>query len=68
VELGVASGGVVQIKGRVQPGQQVVVRGNERLSPGQPVVVGSAVEAAERPPVGAQGPNPGLTEPGQASP
>ncbi len=33
VELGVADGGDMQIRGGLEAGQQVVVRGNERLSP-----------------------------------
>jgi len=37
VQLGTAVGDLVQVKGGVQGGQKVVVRGNERLQPGQPV-------------------------------
>ncbi len=39
VVLGVASGGLIQVEGSLAAGQQVVVRGNERLRPNQAVVV-----------------------------
>ncbi len=39
VQLGVADGGEMQVMGNLQPGQDVVIRGNERLMPGAPVVV-----------------------------
>jgi HlyD family secretion protein len=39
VQLGVASGRLMQVYGPLQPGQLVVVRGNERLQPGQDVEV-----------------------------
>ena len=50
VELGVADGGLIQVKGPVQPGQKVVVRGNERLRPGQPLALSAELGArnAER--------------------
>ncbi|MFP6767957.1 MAG: efflux RND transporter periplasmic adaptor subunit [Planctomycetaceae bacterium] len=38
VDLGVASGRLIQVSGAIQVGQQVVVQGNERLRPGQQVV------------------------------
>ena len=38
VDLGVASGRMIQVTGEVRAGQQVVVQGNERLRPGQKVV------------------------------
>jgi RND family efflux transporter MFP subunit len=37
VQLGKADGGMLQISGAIQPGQLVVVQGNERLRPGQEV-------------------------------
>ncbi len=37
VQLGVAEGDWIQVIGPVQPGDQVVTRGNERLRPGQAV-------------------------------
>jgi HlyD family secretion protein len=37
VELGVADGSEIQIRGPLRPGELVVVEGNERLRPGQPV-------------------------------
>lgn len=39
VQLGVADGGEMQVMGNLRPGQDVVIRGNERLAPGAPVVV-----------------------------
>lgn len=39
VELGVADGDLIQVTGKVKPGDAVVVRGNERLQPGQTVSV-----------------------------
>jgi RND family efflux transporter MFP subunit len=39
VRLGISDGPLIQVSGMLQPGQQVVVRGNERLRPGQDVVV-----------------------------
>ena len=35
VQLGVASGNLIQVMGQVHEGQQVIDRGNERLRPGQ---------------------------------
>lgn len=37
VELGLARGDLIQVRGDLQPGQIVVTRGNERLGPGFPV-------------------------------
>lgn len=40
VEIGVADGEFIQVKGNIKPGDKVVIRGNERLlRPGQPVEV-----------------------------
>ena len=39
VELGIASGDWIQVKGPLVAGQRVVVEGNERLRPGQEVLV-----------------------------
>ena len=39
VELGLSEAGRIQVIGQLQPGQQVVVEGNERLRPGQHVIV-----------------------------
>lgn len=39
VQLGVSEGGLIQVKGPVQPGQKVIVQGNERLRPMQPVAI-----------------------------
>jgi RND family efflux transporter MFP subunit len=39
VELGDAADGMIQVKGPVEVGMQVVTRGNERLRPGQPVQI-----------------------------
>ena len=37
VQVGIITGGLAEIRGPVEVGQQVVTRGNERLRPGQPV-------------------------------
>jgi RND family efflux transporter MFP subunit len=39
VQLGDSSDSMVEVKGQVQAGMQVVTRGNERLQPGQPVQI-----------------------------
>jgi RND family efflux transporter MFP subunit len=39
VELGDAADGMIQVKGPIEAGMQVVTRGNERLRPGQPVQI-----------------------------
>jgi RND family efflux transporter MFP subunit len=39
VLLGNASDSMIEIKGAIEPGMQVVTRGNERLRPGQPVKI-----------------------------
>jgi RND family efflux transporter MFP subunit len=55
VNLGVASADLIEVKGALEPGQQVVVEGNERLLPGQPVVVTRVydVDGGAQPEVGA---------------
>lgn len=47
VQLGVASGRLMQVSGPLQPGQLVVVRGNERLRPGQDVQVKRVIPVGE---------------------
>lgn len=39
VQLGEADGGLIEVLGEIQPGDQVVTRGNERLRPGQPISI-----------------------------
>ena len=39
VQVGVANGRLIQVKGNLKPGEHVVIRGNERLRPGQDVVI-----------------------------
>lgn len=39
VETGMAAGPYIEVRGPLQPGDRVVIRGNERLRPGQPVDV-----------------------------
>jgi membrane fusion protein (multidrug efflux system) len=39
VEIGAAYGPLIEVKGDLKPGLEVVVRGNERLRPGQPVQI-----------------------------
>jgi len=58
VDLGVASGNLMQVIGSLEPGQQVVVRGNERLRPGQTVTVSGPAESA----------GPGRPEPASTAP
>ena len=41
VKLGTSQGNLIQVTGNVQPGQMVVVQGNERIRPGQKVLIGS---------------------------
>lgn len=52
VELGVSTGDLIQATGAVQPGQLVIVQGNERLAPGQPAklvrIADSAVSAPKQ--------------------
>ncbi|TWU22585.1 efflux RND transporter periplasmic adaptor subunit [Bythopirellula polymerisocia] len=40
VKLGTSQGDLIQVIGNVQPGQMVVVQGNERIRPGQKVLIG----------------------------
>jgi len=47
VVLGIASGPLIQIAGDIQAGDQVVVRGNERLRPGQPIRITGTMAVAE---------------------
>ncbi|NIP84930.1 MAG: efflux RND transporter periplasmic adaptor subunit, partial [Planctomycetales bacterium] len=54
VQLGVAEGTWIQVRGQLTADQQVVVQGNERLRPGQEVVVTQVVQ----PPVGESSPSP----------
>ncbi len=54
VQLGVAEGNMIEVTGELQPGQLVVVQGNERLRPGQGVqiqrVVNPTTESQTEPP------------------
>lgn len=47
VQLGAASGRLMQVNGPLQPGQMVVVRGNERLRPGQDVQIQSVLPVGD---------------------
>ncbi len=47
VELGVADGADIQVKGQLQAGQRVAVHGNERLTPGASVIVTRVIEPAK---------------------
>jgi RND family efflux transporter MFP subunit len=49
VQLGVADGAEIQVLGNLQPGQQVVVRGNERLAPNAPVTIAGAPASGSPP-------------------
>lgn len=44
VQVGTPSGNMIQVTGGLQPGQLVVVQGNERLRPGQDVVIQRVIE------------------------
>ena len=48
VELGVSQGGWIQAIGSIEPGQLVVVEGNERLRPGQSVVIAEVKQPAKQ--------------------
>jgi RND family efflux transporter MFP subunit len=39
VEPGIGDGALIEVTGELQPGQTVIVRGNERLQPGQAVTI-----------------------------
>jgi len=45
VQLGVAKGSLIQVIAELAVGQDVVVRGNERLFPNQPVIVAERLES-----------------------
>lgn len=47
VDLGVASGALIEVIGDVEVGALVVVQGNERLRPGQPVRITREIAATE---------------------
>jgi len=44
VELGVSDGGLIAVKGNLQPGDKVVVQGNERLIPMSPVQITGEID------------------------
>ncbi len=50
VELGIATGSLIEVKGDLQPGQMVVVEGNENLSPGQKVAIARVNKPTGGPP------------------
>lgn len=56
IEVGVAMPNLIQAKGPLQPGQRVVVEGNERLRPGQEVLI---TRVDSQPSVAADGENEG---------
>ena len=47
VQLGIAENNMIQVSGALQPGQMVVVQGNERLRPGQDVEIQRVVPPPE---------------------
>ncbi len=53
VQLGIAIGSWIEVKGELKGGQQVVVEGNERLRPGAEII---AVPAEIKPPSGERAP------------
>nr|MCU0982473.1 efflux RND transporter periplasmic adaptor subunit [Pirellulaceae bacterium] len=62
VQLGAADGGEMQVLGDLKPGQDVIVRGNERIMPGAPVVVADEPPRG-KPPAGAAKPSTPATSP-----
>jgi multidrug efflux pump subunit AcrA (membrane-fusion protein) len=54
VELGVADGGQIQVRGALKVGEQVVVRGNERLRPDQEVKIVEVLAAEKTAPAPAK--------------
>ena len=48
VEVGIADGDFIQVMGDLAAGDQVVVRGNERMRPGQPVSVKGGAEQKDQ--------------------
>ena len=64
VRTGVADTGLIEIIGEVKDGDQVIVRGNERLRPGQNVVVAPGGEGGGGGPGGAAGDEAGAGETG----
>lgn len=42
VETGIALGDIIEVRGPVQPGDQIIVRGAENLQPGQPLEIAEA--------------------------
>jgi RND family efflux transporter MFP subunit len=49
VQLGTSMESLIQVKGGLQPGQLVVVQGNERLRPGQDVMIQRVITPAPAP-------------------
>lgn len=45
VELGVSDGGLIAVRGNLQPGDKVVVQGNERLIPMSPVLITKEIDS-----------------------
>jgi hypothetical protein len=39
VNTGISNENLIEVKGSINPGDQIVVRGNERLQPGQKVII-----------------------------
>ncbi len=48
VSVGFAYEDMVQVSGKLNPGQNVVIRGNERLKPGQPVSIVNDIEKPDK--------------------
>jgi len=47
VQIGVAEGSMIQVSGTLQPGQLIVVQGNERLRPGDDVQIQRTIEVPD---------------------
>lgn len=68
VQLGVASGGLIEAKGELKAGESVVVRGNERLRPGITVRVVEELAAAPAADSASEAPKDVSSAPGAAAP
>ena len=49
VQTGVASGRLIEVKGSLNPGELVIIRGNERVRPGAEVAIGERLEPDAEP-------------------
>ena len=57
VQVGVASGRLIQVKGNLKREEYVVIRGNERLRPGQDVMITEVLSPDAEPKAKAMNPD-----------